>query len=139
MSTPRKLFCGLELKHISPHHHYCQQHTNKYGCLLTVPIYQQLQILFFSCFHFSPVSCKLLKCKINTCMYLFCSFLNFNTGYCMLNTFSYIPRYAICFLYKYWTFLKSLYLVANKLKKKIPAAQDVSLMKNIITLYEKKV
>jgi hypothetical protein len=57
----------------------------------------------------------------------------------MLNTFSYIPRYAICFLYKYWTFLKSLYLVANKLKKKIPAAQDVSLMKNIITLYEKKV
>ena len=30
-------------------------------------------------------------------MYIFCSFLNFTTGYCMLNTFSYIPGYVICF------------------------------------------
>jgi len=55
----------------------------------------------------------------------------------MLNTFSYIPKYAICFVYKYWTFLKSLYCQQTEEKK--TAAQDVSLMKNIITLYEKKV
>ena len=57
----------------------------------------------------------------------------------MLNTFSYIPRYVICFFIQILHISQIIVFSCQQTKEKKTAAQDVSLMKNIITLYEKKV